>query len=138
MSEERKSPGIDLSTLRSLAYRIKPVVGTDNNSLFFVKESNLTEPVEEFEKVLKAENGSLTFLQESEFEGNCLADALLQIPEEIKEKASAFKVISENKVLWYAGMLPEVMYNQSFIILGQIFTPARTYRYSGPGLCHID
>ena len=35
---------------------------------------------------------------------------------------------------WYEGLLPEVMFCQEFIILGQKHIPSRSYRYGGPEL----
>lgn len=66
----------------------------------------------------------LSLLGESEYEGETYADVLLQIPEAFAEKVSAFRILPGNRAAWYEGLLPEVMFCQEFIILGQnIFLP---------------
>ncbi len=135
MNKAKTMPGLNLSELRNLAYRVKPVVET-NQRLFFVKESDLTVPATEAEKVLAAD--MLTVLGESEYTGETYADMLLQIPEEFYEHASAFRVLPNNKVIWYSGLLPEAMFAQNFIILGQKHIPSRAYRYTGPELRSIE
>lgn len=131
MNKKTTVPGLNLSELRDLAYRVKPVIET-NEGLFFVKESDLTAPLAEQEKVLEAD--MLTVLGESEYEGETYADVLRQIPEVFAEKASAFRILPGNRVVWYKGLLPEVMFCQEFIILGQKHIPSRSYRYGGPAL----
>lgn len=126
--------GLDLTVVRCRAYRVKPVV-EKNGCLYFVKETNLTAPVkegEEYERVLEA--GMLKELGRSEFSGASYADILQQIPEDIEQRVSAFRVLPEKVVVWYGGLLPEAMYAQHFFILGQRFVPARSYRYAGPEL----
>ena len=44
MNKKTTVPGLNLSELRDLAYRVKPVVKA-NERLFFVKESDLTAPL---------------------------------------------------------------------------------------------
>ena len=131
MKKKSTVPGLNLSELRNLAYRVKPVVEA-NNRLFFVKESDLTIPITEQEKVLEAD--MLVVLGESEYDGETYADVLLQLPEAFAEKVSAFHILPGNSVVWYEGLLPEVMFCQEFIILGQKHIPSRSYRYSGPEL----
>lgn len=65
MNKKTTVPGLNLSELRDLAYRVKPVVKA-NERLFFVKESDLTAPIAEQEKVLEAD--MLSLLGESEYE----------------------------------------------------------------------
>lgn len=129
-------PGIDYCELRCLAHRIKPVVEVDG-CLFFVKEDNLDSPIEKnkCQKVLEAD--MLKELGKSEYLGDSYTDVLRQIPEEFKSDVSAFRVVDGGHVIWYTGLLPEVMYNQEFILCGQKFIPARSYRYGGPGLRRI-
>ena len=131
MNKKPTVPGLNLSELRDLAYRVKPVVKA-NERLFFVKESDLTAPIAEQEKVLEAD--MLSLLGESEYEGETYADVLLQIPEAFAEKVSAFRILPGNRAAWYEGLLPEVMFCQEFIILGQKHIPSRSYRYGGPEL----
>ena len=88
MNKKTTVPGLNLSELRDLAYRVKPVVKA-NERLFFVKESDLTAPIAEQEKVLEAD--MLSLLGESEYEGETYADVLLQIPEAFAEKVSAVR-----------------------------------------------
>ena len=130
-----KGPGLDLSTLRVLAYRVKPIV--EEGGLFFIREVNLTDKIEnvEIHRVLEA-NG-LKPLGETEFKGHSFAEALLSVPEELEQKVSAFQV-TDGKVRWYGGILPDVMYTQSFYINGQQHMPARSYHYKGPELKKID
>ena len=108
--------GLDLTVVRCRAYRVKPVV-EKNGCLYFVKETNLTDPVkedEEYERVLEA--GMLKELGRSEFSGASYADILQQIPEDIEQRVSAFRVLPEKVVVWYDGLLPEAMYAQHFFI----------------------
>ncbi len=130
-------PNMDYCELRCLAYRVKPVVEMDGH-LFFIKEGNLHSPIENSVDRRVLEANMLKELGKSKYLGDCYADVLRQIPEEFKSDVSAFRVVDGGYVIWYTGLLPEVMYNQEFILCGQNFIPARSYRYGGPGLRRIS
>ena len=125
-----------MTTLRMLAYRVKPVVETSGR-IYFIQEVNLTDDVEKasIHRVLEADK--VKPLGETEFKGKSWADALLSVPEELKDKVSAFQV-ADGKVKWYGGILPDVMYTQNFYINGQVHMPARSYHYKGPEMRKID